>query len=76
MPTDKEFEFMIAHSYEHNTSNVVKTFLSRNTIMGQISDEQKSILISMPTSNLDLQQEFSLPIELQGKKNPERSILR
>ena len=55
---------MIAHGYEHNTSNVVKTFLSRNTIKGQISEEQKSILISMPTTNLDLQQEFSLPIEL------------
>ena len=34
VPTDKEFEFMIAHGYEHNTSSVVKTFLSRNTIKG------------------------------------------
>ena len=67
---------MIAHGYEHNTSNVVKSFLTRNTIKGQISEEQHSILFSMPTQNLDVEQELKLQAMSSSKKGPEKSILK
>ena len=61
VPTDEEFEAMVAHAYEHMTSAVVKTFLSKKTQLEsfKINEETKTLITAITDDSFKAERENS-----------------